>query len=101
MQILEQAQDSPAAGNVKAQWVSLWTAPAVAAVLLVACLAFPGFRPPMPPTLPTDEVAAFYRDGYRGSISLETHWRGPDGDRLKASTICARALAAMVAEGGH
>ncbi|MGW0024592.1 hypothetical protein [Rhodococcus sp. NPDC003383] len=61
MQILEQAQDSPAAGNVKAQWVSLWTAPAVAAVLLVACLAFPGFRPPMSPTLPTDEVAAFYR----------------------------------------
>jgi len=45
------------------------------------------------------QIAALQRDGYRGSISLETHWRGPDGDRLAASKICARALADMVSEG--
>ncbi|WP_068162647.1 hypothetical protein [Rhodococcus phenolicus] len=62
MQILEQAQDSPTAGNIKAQWVSLWTGPAAAVVLLVAGLAFPGFRPPMSPTLPAGEVASFYSE---------------------------------------
>lgn len=60
MQILEQVQDSPKAGNIKAQWVSLWTAPAVGAVLLVAFVAFPGFWPPMSPMLSADEVAAYY-----------------------------------------
>jgi len=32
------------------------------------------------------------RDGYRGWISLETHWRGPHDDKLEASVICARNL---------
>ncbi|RAV18448.1 hypothetical protein DQP55_02425 [Mycolicibacterium sp. GF69] len=62
MQILEQVQDLPKAGNIKAQWVSLWTGPAVGAVLLVALLAFPGFWPPMSPLLSADQVAAFYAD---------------------------------------
>ncbi|MGJ6123563.1 hypothetical protein QN239_13410 [Mycolicibacterium sp. Y3] len=62
MQILEQAQDLPKAGNIKAQWVSLWTGPAVGAVLVVAALAFPGFWPPMSPTMTAGEVAAFYAD---------------------------------------
>jgi len=62
MQILEQVQDSPTAGNIKAQWVSLWTGPAVGAVLLVAAIAFPGFWPPMSPTLTADQVTAFYAD---------------------------------------
>jgi sugar phosphate isomerase/epimerase len=34
------------------------------------------------------QVAALLRDGYRGYISLETHWPGPGGDKLRASTIC-------------
>ena len=38
------------------------------------------------------QIAALVRDGYRGWISLETHWKGPDGDKLEASTICARNL---------
>jgi hypothetical protein len=29
-------------------------------------------------------------------VSLETHWRGPNGDRLEASTICGRNLRALV-----
>lgn len=62
MQILEQAQDLPKAGNIKAQWVSLWTGPAVGAVLVVAALAFPGFWPPMSPTMSAGQVAAFYAD---------------------------------------
>ncbi|MCV7282124.1 hypothetical protein H7J88_21065 [Mycolicibacterium flavescens] len=62
MQILEQVQDLPKAGNIKAQWVSLWTGPAVGAVLLVALLAFPGFWPPLSPTLSAEQVAAFYAE---------------------------------------
>lgn len=62
MQILEDVQDLPKAGNIKAQWVSLWTAPAVGAVLLIAFLAFPGFWPPMSPTATADEVASYYAE---------------------------------------
>lgn len=62
MQILQEVQDTPRAGNIKAQWVSLWTGPVVGLVLLVAAVAFPGFRPPMSPTMPADQVASFYAD---------------------------------------
>jgi L-ribulose-5-phosphate 3-epimerase len=41
-------------------------------------------------------VAALVRDGYRGALSLETHWRGLDGDRLQASIICGRSLRELV-----
>ena len=34
------------------------------------------------------QIAALLADGYRGYISLETHWGGPGGDKLRASTIC-------------
>lgn len=43
----------------------------------------------------TGQIAALVSDGYRGAISLETHWRG-DGDRLAASTICGRTLRELV-----
>jgi sugar phosphate isomerase/epimerase len=42
------------------------------------------------------QVAALVRDGYRGALSLETHWRGLDGDRLQASIICGRNLKELV-----
>jgi sugar phosphate isomerase/epimerase len=42
------------------------------------------------------QVAALVRDGYRGAVSLETHWRGLDGDRLQASIICGRNLRELV-----
>jgi sugar phosphate isomerase/epimerase len=38
------------------------------------------------------QMAALWRDGYRGWISLETHWPGPGGDKLQGSLICARNL---------
>ncbi len=43
------------------------------------------------------QIAALKRDGYTGAISLETHWRGPDGDRLRASVICGEKLRILAA----
>ena len=43
------------------------------------------------------QIAALKRDGYAGAISLETHWRGPDGDRLRASVICGEKLRTLAA----
>ncbi|MCB0928387.1 MAG: hypothetical protein U0R77_02650 [Mycolicibacterium insubricum] len=60
MQILAEVQDLPKAGNIRAQWVCLWSGPAVALVLLIAAVAFPGFHPPMSPEMSADAVAAFY-----------------------------------------
>ncbi|MBM3725736.1 MAG: sugar phosphate isomerase/epimerase [Acidobacteria bacterium] len=34
------------------------------------------------------QVAALMADGYRGYLSLETHWPGPGGDKMLGSTIC-------------
>ena len=45
------------------------------------------------------QVAALARDGYRGWISLETHWSGPGGDNHEASMICGRTLRWLVAAG--
>lgn len=42
------------------------------------------------------QLRALARDGYRGTISLETHWKGPNGDKFQASLICGRKLREMV-----
>ena len=42
------------------------------------------------------QIAALKKDGYSGAISLETHWRGPGGDRLQPSVICGRNLRDLV-----
>ena len=34
------------------------------------------------------QIAALLKDGYKGYISLETHWPGPNGDKFDASRIC-------------
>lgn len=34
------------------------------------------------------QIAALLDDGYRGYLSLETHWPGPGGNKLEASRIC-------------
>jgi L-ribulose-5-phosphate 3-epimerase len=47
------------------------------------------------------QLAALARDGYRGSISLETHWKGPNGDKFQGSMICGRALNEMVQAAGE
>jgi sugar phosphate isomerase/epimerase len=38
------------------------------------------------------QIDALRRDGYRGWISLETHWTGPNNDKFEASTICGKNL---------
>ena len=34
------------------------------------------------------QIAALLKDGYRGYLSLETHWPGPNGNKLEGSRIC-------------
>jgi L-ribulose-5-phosphate 3-epimerase len=43
------------------------------------------------------QISALAEDGYKGYISLETHWQGPQGDKLQGSIICGRNLKALVA----
>jgi sugar phosphate isomerase/epimerase len=42
------------------------------------------------------QIAALLADGYKGYVSLETHWLGPGGDKHAASMICGRNLKALV-----
>src|SRR5689334_8630705 len=42
--------------------ILLWTLPATVIVWVGAFFLFPGFTPPMSPTMSADQVAAFYRD---------------------------------------
>jgi sugar phosphate isomerase/epimerase len=44
------------------------------------------------------QLAALVADGYKGMISLETHWGGPEGNKFEGSKICARNLKRLVAE---
>lgn len=43
------------------------------------------------------QIDALLRDGYTGYLSLETHWPGPDGDKMRASTICGWNLRGLAA----
>jgi sugar phosphate isomerase/epimerase len=43
------------------------------------------------------QIQALVEDGYKGYISLETHWQGPGGDKHEGSMICGRNLKALVA----
>ena len=43
------------------------------------------------------QVQALIEDGYRGYLSLETHWPGPDGDKYMASVICGWNLRGLAA----
>ncbi len=44
----------------------------------------------------TGQIRALVNDGYKGYISLETHWPGPGGDKHAGSVICGRNLKALV-----
>lgn len=43
------------------------------------------------------QIAALLRDGYKGAVSLETHWPGPNGNKMEASTICGWNLRGLLA----
>ncbi len=42
------------------------------------------------------QFAALVGDGYRGWVSLETHWPGPKQDKLQGSVICAWLLGELL-----
>lgn len=43
------------------------------------------------------QIRALRKDGYKGFISLETHWSGPNGNKLEASRICGWNLKGLAA----
>ncbi len=43
------------------------------------------------------QISALVDDGYKGFISLETHWPGPNHDKAEASRICGWNLRGLVA----
>jgi sugar phosphate isomerase/epimerase len=43
------------------------------------------------------QIAALMADGYTGWLSLETHWPGPNGDKMQGSTICGWNLRGLAA----
>lgn len=43
------------------------------------------------------QIAALLRDGYDGWLSLETHWPGPNNDKMQASWICGWNLRGLAA----
>jgi L-ribulose-5-phosphate 3-epimerase len=43
------------------------------------------------------QIEALLADGYRGAVSLETHWPGPNGDKFNASVICGWNLRGLLA----
>lgn len=42
------------------------------------------------------QIDALAADRYEGYINLETHWQGPNGDKLEASRICGSNLRELV-----
>ncbi|HME77368.1 MAG TPA: hypothetical protein VKI00_17495 [Mycobacterium sp.] len=52
----------PAPRRIDGEVILWWSLPVVAVLWISAFLLFPGFTPPMSPTLSADRVAAFYRD---------------------------------------
>lgn len=48
--------------NTRDQSICLWLVPLFGALFLIGFWIFPGFFPPMSPTMTAEQVAAFYRD---------------------------------------
>ena len=44
-----------------------------------------------------EQIQSLIQDGYDGFISLETHWSGPEGNKLEASRICGWNLRGLAA----
>ena len=44
-----------------------------------------------------EQIEKLLEDGYRGYLSLETHWPGPDNNKLEASRICGWNLRGLAA----
>lgn len=46
--------------DLRPQWISLWLVPVFGAIMALAFVAFPGFWPPMAPSMTAQQVADFY-----------------------------------------
>lgn len=42
-----------------------------------------------------EQLTALKRDGYRGAVSVETHWGGPSGNKEEGTRLCAARLKEM------
>ncbi|MGA9674951.1 MAG: hypothetical protein WBR28_06810 [Mycobacterium sp.] len=62
MVTVSEQRNTPASFIVKTQLLCLWAVPTMGLFLLIAFLVFPGFFPPMSPTMSAQQVAAFYRE---------------------------------------
>lgn len=62
MQVLTDTERHRPSSEMRAQNAILWSTPAVALALAVLFVAFPGFLPPMSPSMSPEEVARFYRE---------------------------------------
>lgn len=51
--------------RIDGELILLWTLPVTVLIWVAAFLLFPGFDPPMSPTMSAEQVAAFYRDPAR------------------------------------
>jgi hypothetical protein len=51
-----------AASRADGELILLWTLPATVIIWIAAFFLFPGFNPPMSPSMTAEQVAAFYRD---------------------------------------
>jgi hypothetical protein len=47
--------------NTRGQLILLWTTPVAGVLFFIAYIMFPGFSPPMSPTMTPEEVAAFFK----------------------------------------
>ncbi|SON60830.1 hypothetical protein MSIMFI_02331 [Mycobacterium simulans] len=64
--------------RIDGELILLWTLPVTVLIWISAFFLFPGFRPPMSPTMSAEQVAAFYREnpsGVRHSMIL-FNWFG-------------------------
>ncbi|SPM34666.1 hypothetical protein MRAB57_2486 [Mycobacterium rhizamassiliense] len=58
----ESTKDQGTVRRVDGEVILLWTLPAALLIWIAAFLLFPGFNPPMSPSMTAEQVAAFYRD---------------------------------------
>ena len=76
MSEIGEARDAPR--RIDGELILLWTLPATVLIWISAFFLFPGFMPPMSPTMSAEQVAAFYREnpsGVRYSMIL-FNWFG-------------------------
>jgi len=60
--------------STRGQQILLWITPVAGVMFLIAYLMFPGFSPPMSPTMSPEEVAAFFRENVTAIRGVVIFW---------------------------